>query len=321
MKCVDCLELPQVLDATLVYRLLPNHPDTAYYRERTDRNIGWITTEEQAILARSVVGIAGCGGMGGLVASILLRAGVGEVRIADCEVFDASNINRQFAARRHTVGLSKVFETARMLRAVTDDTTLLVFPQGITEDSVESFLSGCTLVCDEIEFWAIGARILLHQVARPYGVPIFNCDTVGHRTYLFRFTDKGMPVEDALGFDYKEGKALQEGIQGGSASVDDRGKLMDAVIRVFAPEIPEYFPDTAHGTRSALYRRLSLEGRVSIIATNPPMASGFLANHILFELLAASGTGRVYERVPEMPGYLGFDAALMKTWVVSGEWW
>jgi len=108
------------------------------------------------------IGIAGCGGMGGLVAQILLRAGIGTIKIADTEVFDASNINRQFGAQRHTIGQNKAITTAKMLRATSDDTSIHVYPKGITEEYVDSFVDGCDLILDEIEYWSLAGRILLH---------------------------------------------------------------------------------------------------------------------------------------------------------------
>src|ERR1700721_482305 len=101
-KCSNFV-LPDMPDENTVYTLQPLHPDPTYYRERTDRNIGWITAEEQEILRNSVVGIAGTGGMGGLLAATLVRVGIGEIRISDSDVFDVSNINRQFAATRNTI--------------------------------------------------------------------------------------------------------------------------------------------------------------------------------------------------------------------------
>src|SRR3989338_5770836 len=98
---LSATELPDQPDMHTVYRLYPHNPDESFYWERVDRNIGWITREEQALLRNATVGIAGCGGMGGMIAERLLRLGVGEMRIADPEVFDISNINRQFAATRN----------------------------------------------------------------------------------------------------------------------------------------------------------------------------------------------------------------------------
>ena len=76
----ECFELPENINPEDVYRLLPHNIDEKYYLGRTDRNLGWITEQEQTILRNSVVGIAGTGGMGGLLASILVRTGVGVVK-------------------------------------------------------------------------------------------------------------------------------------------------------------------------------------------------------------------------------------------------
>jgi len=64
LKIVQAYDLPGNPDADSVYELLPKDFSQSYYDERTDRNIGWITREEQEMLKNSVVGIAGCGGMG-----------------------------------------------------------------------------------------------------------------------------------------------------------------------------------------------------------------------------------------------------------------
>lgn len=303
-----CSVLPDIPSASSAYRLTPR-ADDAFYRERIDRNLGWITEEEQGMIRDSVVGIAGCGGMGGLLASIFVRLGVGEVRIADSEAFDASNINRQFAAARGTVGKSKAFETAKMVRSIADDTTLAVYPQGIQEETVESFLDGCNVVCDEIEFWAVGARILLHKEARARRVPIFNCNTVGFGTRLFFFEPDGYTMEELLGFDYETARGLQSRIQAKSASHGEVEGVMRAVLNGLVPELPEYSaPGEPWQNRDNVDRRLFQEGRAMIVSTNPPMASGFVADHVLFHLLRASSVRRDLVKPVPAPGYLYFDA-------------
>jgi sulfur carrier protein ThiS adenylyltransferase len=52
--------------------------------------------EVLAALGRSVVGIAGAGGLGSNAAAALARAGVGRLIIADFDVLEASDLNRQY---------------------------------------------------------------------------------------------------------------------------------------------------------------------------------------------------------------------------------
>ncbi len=315
---IECHDLPNDAREDAIYRLLPKNADQAFYRERTDRNIGWITREEQEIIRGSTIGIAGCGGMGGQLAEKFLRLGIGEIRVTDSEVFDISNINRQFAATRSTIGKSKAFETARFTRAVSDDFTLVVDSRGIQENTVEPFLSGCDVVCDEIEFWAAGARILLHRHARAHKIPIFNCNTIGFGTRLFLFTHSSSTMEECLGLTYEEARDLQKKVQTKNATPEEIQHLKESVLRGLLPEFPEY---CAPQHRIKNRERLFEEGKAPIVATNPPMATGFLANRILLYLLKDSSVKRDITPTPEMPAYLYFDAARMEAKVVKGKWW
>lgn len=318
LQVVACHDLPENPDSNTIYRLLPKNEDDGYYRERTDRNIGWITWEEQEMLRNSVVGIAGCGGMGAQLAEKFLRLGIGEIRIADIEVFDVSNINRQFAATRFTVGKSKAFETAKMLRGITDDFTLVVYPQGIVPETVDHFLDCCDVVCDEIEFWAVGARILLHQRSRAHGISVLNCNTIGFSTRLFFFTPSSETMEECLGLTYEEALALQEKVQSKKGTPEEIRRVMESVMNGLLPEFPEYCERGQNFQNHRVSReRLIQEGKGAIIATNPPMATGFLANHVLLYLLRDSDIKRDVVQPPEMPGYLYFDAAKMEAKIVK----
>jgi molybdopterin/thiamine biosynthesis adenylyltransferase len=322
MKVKKFTELPEQLDQQYVYELEPNNVNDNYYRERVDRNIGWITEDEQYLLKQKTVGVSGCGGMGGLLAQILLRAGVGHIKIADNSEFDESNINRQFGATRSSVGVSKAHATANSLRGITDDNSIKVYPTGICEDTVEDFLEGCDVVCDEIEFWAVGARILLHQKARAKGISLFNANTIGFGTRLFFFTPEGGTVEECLGLSYEEARALEQKIESRMATPEEIDRVMRAVFRGLLPEIPVYTDDDAPcGNTKTIEKRLFAEGKAPIIATNPPMATGFLADHILLHLLKDSGIKRHVQYPPAMPGYLYFDAAFMQAKVVEEKWW
>ena len=314
----DRFDLPEVPRLDIGYRLHPKNPDRAYYDERTDRNIGWITREEQEGLRREVIGIAGCGGMGAQLAEKFLRLGVGELRICDTEVFDISNINRQFAATRKTVGKSKAFETAKMLRDVSDDSTVVVYPQGICRETVEQFTNGCSVICDEIEFWAIAARILLHQYARGANVSVFNCNTVGFGTHLFLFTPKSATMEEMIGFTIEEAEELNRRLREKTARPEEVRLVMERMIAGLVPELPEYVSaQTPEGSnRKAVRKRLMEEGKASIIATNPPFATGFLADRVLLYLLRDSAVRRDIVPTPEAPAYLHIDAAKMEARVV-----
>jgi sulfur carrier protein ThiS adenylyltransferase len=78
------------------------------------------TTE---VLQKATVGIAGCGGLGSNAAVSLVRAGVGRLIIADFDVVEASNLNRQFYFQSD-IGEKKIQALARHLRAVNPEVQL-----------------------------------------------------------------------------------------------------------------------------------------------------------------------------------------------------
>ncbi len=320
-KIFECFDVPENPDLSVVYKFLPKSPNEAYYGERTDRNVGWITREEQEILKKSTVGIAGCGGMGGALAERLLRLGIGEIRVADCESFDISNINRQLAATRSTIGKNKALETARSLRRITDDSKIVVFHEGIAENTVRSFVSGCDIVCDEIEFYELAAAIMLHKEARAAGIPILGCNTVGFGTHLFLFTSQSMTIEDVFGMTQEEAEGVDQRRRSGMLSEKQFKDLIERLLLCVTPELQEYCTDKQNGNLKACRERLLNEEKAPILSTNPALATGFIADWTLLHLLRNSGVKRDIAKLPEMPGYLYLDAAKMQAKIVNGKWW
>ena len=66
------------------------------YADAFDRNLGWFTETEQQALRSKTIAIAGMGGVGGVHLLTLVRLGFTKFRIADLDVFEVANFNRQF---------------------------------------------------------------------------------------------------------------------------------------------------------------------------------------------------------------------------------
>ena len=71
------------------------------------RNYGLLAAHDVARLLRCRVLVLGCGGLGGHVAELLARAGVGFLRLVDNDVFDESNLNRQRFCTESVLGRPK----------------------------------------------------------------------------------------------------------------------------------------------------------------------------------------------------------------------
>ena len=115
------------------------------YRERISPNLGILTESEQEKLRCARIGIAGCGAIGGHAAADLAYWGVGRLKLADFDVFETSNANRQLFAGFSTIGQAKVKVVAENLKDISPEIELETYDQGITEENVEAFVEGCDL--------------------------------------------------------------------------------------------------------------------------------------------------------------------------------
>src|ERR687885_513010 len=79
-----------------------------------------IGEEGQRRLLRSRVTLCGCGALGTVLANVLVRAGVGHLRLVDRDFIETSNLQRQVLFDEHDVAesLPKAEAAARKLGAV-----------------------------------------------------------------------------------------------------------------------------------------------------------------------------------------------------------
>lgn len=86
--------------------------------------------------------VVGLGGVGSFAAEFLARAGVGNLTIADGDVVDISNINRQLQALHSTVGRSKAELTAERLAEINPKIRLKKISSFLNPDEMEKLLDG-----------------------------------------------------------------------------------------------------------------------------------------------------------------------------------
>ena len=167
--------------------------------EQYDRNRGFYSKEEQEKLWESTVAIAGAGGDGGQLAIALARSGVRKFKLADPEIFEVQNLNRQAGASYATLGHNKAEVIARELRAI--GATVEVYNMGITEENVDEFVAGSDLIIDETEFTMPELGVMLARRAREHQLPVLMALNIGFGSYTTSFAHDGMKFEEYLGLD------------------------------------------------------------------------------------------------------------------------
>lgn len=122
-------------------------------------------------LGRARVGIIGLGGLGSNVAWMLLRAGVGTLVLAEFDVVDESNLNRQFYFADQ-VGRLKTEACEENLRRVAPGAHLEVFNERVTEENLAALFAGVDVMVEAVDTARDKAMILAVCSDTLPGVPV-----------------------------------------------------------------------------------------------------------------------------------------------------
>lgn len=182
---------------------LHQHPATPVLKDTASwsydaafcRNRGLIDTAEQEKLRNSRVAIAGVGGVGGIDLVTLARLGIGRFTIADPDVFEISNTNRQYGASSSTLGCSKADVMATIVKDINPEADIRILKHPIGPDNVVDFLKDVDLVVDGIDFFAIDARRLLFTKAASQGIYAITAGPVGFSGIWIVFAPDGMSFD------------------------------------------------------------------------------------------------------------------------------
>lgn len=122
----------------------------------------------QLLLFHAKVAVIGCGGLGGRVAELLARMGVGSLFLTDPDIFNESNLNRQNFCSTETLGSYKVEVVARELKKINPILNIEVTKGRFSENSV----SAADLVVDGLD--SIDDRHHLSQLCRKHSRPLIH---------------------------------------------------------------------------------------------------------------------------------------------------
>ncbi|MGE2712755.1 Rv1355c family protein [Mycolicibacterium litorale] len=170
----------------------------AHRRLRLDRNRNLITDDEQQRLGRLRVGVVGLS-VGHAVAHTLAAQGVcGELRLADFDELEVSNLNR-VPAGLLDVGVNKAVVAARRIAELDPYLPVQVMSEGVTRQTIETFLDGLDVVVEECD--SLDVKVLVREHARVRGIPV-----------LMATSDRGLL--DIERFDLDPSRPLLHGLLG-----------------------------------------------------------------------------------------------------------
>lgn len=150
--------------------------DDRYSRQLLFPGIG---PEGQRKLERSRIVIVGCGATGSVLSSLLVRAGVGYVRIIDRDYIEPSNLQRQVLFDEHDAAesLPKAIAAHRKLQQINSTVTVEPHVEDLEPGNCEELLEETDLILDGTDNFE--TRYLLNDYAVSEGRPWIYTAAVG----------------------------------------------------------------------------------------------------------------------------------------------
>jgi molybdopterin-synthase adenylyltransferase len=232
------------------------------YELFTTRNIGFVTEAEQARLRQVTVFVCGVGGMGGAAFMALVRAGIGRFVIADIDVFEISNLNRQVFANAGTVGQPKAEAAAEAARAINPEIEIEVLGAEWAERLPE-IAGRCKVIVNGMD--DIAAGLHLYRTAKAAGASVIDAYMAPLPSVVVVRPEDPRP-EERLGFPTlgKDWRTLGED--------DKRAAMLCEVTHVMLHSRSRHHVDLAIAGEVAAGRRSRMSFAPMVITTGMMMA-------------------------------------------------
>jgi adenylyltransferase/sulfurtransferase len=130
-----------------------------------------IGKEGQKKLAKSHVAIIGCGALGTVTATSLVRAGVGKVRIIDRDFIEYHNLQRQVLFSEEDIKneLPKAIAAEKHLREVNSSIEIEGVVSDVNYTNIERLVTGADLILDGLD--NMETRFLINDVSLKHDIP------------------------------------------------------------------------------------------------------------------------------------------------------
>src|SRR5258708_2371536 len=153
-------------------RLVHLLDQTEFIELRTARNVYKIAPDELEHLSRKRIGIIGLSVGQSVALTMAMERSFGEIRLADFDTLDLSNLNR-LPSGVHNIGLPKVVIAAREIAEIDPFLRISCFFDGIHEDNIDRFLTDggeLDLLIEECD--GMDIKFLARYRARELRIPV-----------------------------------------------------------------------------------------------------------------------------------------------------
>ncbi len=122
-------------------------------------------------LVHNTVGIAGCGGLGSNAAVALARTGIGKLIIADHDIIEQGNLNRQFYFYNQ-VGRKKVFTLLENISLVNPDVKVEPHDVKLSPEITTVIFKDCDVIIEAFDLAKMKQMIIETVLDKMKGKPL-----------------------------------------------------------------------------------------------------------------------------------------------------
>lgn len=152
----------------------------------------------QTRIADACVLVVGAGGLGCPVALYLGAAGVGQLRLADGDSVDLTNLQRQIGHTTAAIGENKADSLARSVRAINPEIEVQSIPESLAGAALDEAVATVDLVVDASDNFA--TRHAINRACVRFGKPLVSGAAIGFSGQLAVFQSRraGSPCYHCL---------------------------------------------------------------------------------------------------------------------------
>jgi molybdopterin-synthase adenylyltransferase len=226
--------------------------------QRYLRNAGSLGIAGQRKLLQSKALLVGAGGLGGTIAQLLARMGLGELVLADGDSFSEDNLNRQAFSFEPNVGSSKVRVAQSEIARINAATEVEVFEGFAAEKEFSDLVKGVQVAVDALD--NMPSRFRLERACREARIPLVHGAVAG-------FTGQVTTIyPEDVGFRSFYGDPQNAPEKGIEVELGNLAGIVSAIASLQVQEAIKVLTGLGHPLRNRLLFIDSLNGAAEIIS-------------------------------------------------------
>jgi len=232
------------------------------YKERFLRSIGIVDETQLNKIKHTSIAIAGLG-LGGAIFIDLVRMGFENFHIADPDIFERTNINRQRLAKESTIGKRKDQSAYDEAKDINPDVRIKIFSEGVKPGNLSEFLKGIDWVVDVVDLFALPDKLALNEEARRRNIPVASCSTYGFSGTIVIYNSKTPSFASCTGM-----------------SLDNPHETnLTNFLQYMGPEVPAYM-------REQLYKAIDKSTYIPFVVPGGEITAAFATTEIVKNILS-----------------------------------